>query len=613
MFERDKDLLREYGVPLELVDIDAWGTEQGYLIPKDKYYLPEIAFTPEELGALLVAAQSGGENSAAEQAARKLLYGADGGVLAGLAGGPLASGSDARSALVLASPTRPPATAACASATAPRTARSPSAMSTPSRWSSAAGTGTSWGTTASATTSAPSASRGSRASPPTRGEGIVPPETSGRPTTSRRDRGRRGSRIGAVWRSPPTSAWWAGGSLAGAEPSGHACGRVGADVRAVRGRGAPSPALILQFGPDAAALEAATPPCEPRSSAAWRRRPCLSGAARRPRRASASATCSSSCRTSSSTPASARRGGHPVRRPARSAPPGPRPALHVGAPSRTARGPDRRGRGRGRPDLDQDGRPLRPAAAAHPERGARPATCAGRSWLPRPACPRPRRSRALCEAPRLASGPMPSARRMPASRRRRPRDGARAPGRSCVRPRVTTSGSRSSTSPPPRGPGARVASTPRRSSRAWATGTWRPGTPSADAERLFRADRVRRAAPHGRARSTPRGLAGAGRPLYTPSGDDVPVRLRLRPPARWIAEYYATVGSARARRRLARGDPARAAARMGRTAAAARRVGCRGRRPARARRRGPRAGARARSPATGTRRPDDRPGLVTLG
>lgn len=102
MFERDKDLLRDYGVPLELVDIDAWGTEQGYLIPKDRYYLPEIAFTPEELGALLVAAQSGGENTVAEAGARKLLYGADGGVLAGLAGGPLAAGSDARSALVLA-------------------------------------------------------------------------------------------------------------------------------------------------------------------------------------------------------------------------------------------------------------------------------------------------------------------------------------------------------------------------------------------------------------------------------------------------------------------------------------------------------------------------------
>ena len=101
MFERDKDLLRDFGVPLELVDTDVWGTEQGYLIPKDKYYLPEIAFSPQELGALLVAAQSGGEDSAAEQAARKLLYGADGGVLARLRGGPLTSGSDARSSLVL--------------------------------------------------------------------------------------------------------------------------------------------------------------------------------------------------------------------------------------------------------------------------------------------------------------------------------------------------------------------------------------------------------------------------------------------------------------------------------------------------------------------------------
>jgi proteasome accessory factor B len=102
MFERDKDHLRAYGIPLELVDVDAWGTEQGYMIPKDEYYLPEIAFSPEELGALLVAAQSRGENTPAEQAARKLVYGADGGMLAGLAGGPLASGSDARSALVLA-------------------------------------------------------------------------------------------------------------------------------------------------------------------------------------------------------------------------------------------------------------------------------------------------------------------------------------------------------------------------------------------------------------------------------------------------------------------------------------------------------------------------------
>jgi len=61
----------------------------------------------------------------------------------------------------------------------------------------------------------------------------------------------------------------------------------------------------------------------------------------------------------------------------------------------------------------------------------------------------------------------------------------------------------------------------------------------ADGERLFRADRVRSAAPTGET-FTPRGLRGAGRDLYSPTGEDVAVRLRLRPAARWIAEYYAT-------------------------------------------------------------------------
>ncbi len=102
MFERDKDILRDYGVPLQLVDTDAWGTEQGYVIPKDAYYLPEIAFTPEELAALFVAAQGVRNDTPAEEAVRKLMVGAEGSMLAGLAGGPLASGSDARGSLVMA-------------------------------------------------------------------------------------------------------------------------------------------------------------------------------------------------------------------------------------------------------------------------------------------------------------------------------------------------------------------------------------------------------------------------------------------------------------------------------------------------------------------------------
>lgn len=59
-----------------------------------------------------------------------------------------------------------------------------------------------------------------------------------------------------------------------------------------------------------------------------------------------------------------------------------------------------------------------------------------------------------------------------------------------------------------------------------------------DEERLFRVDRI------SEVRATadpfePRGLRGSDRPLYRPGQDDVEVRLRLSPRARWVAEYYA--------------------------------------------------------------------------
>jgi proteasome accessory factor B len=85
MFERDKDVLRDIGVPIEVVSTDVWDAEQGYTIPKDRYYLPEISFTPEEITALAVAARSVGD-ATAEDAVRKLLSGAEGGVLASLEG-----------------------------------------------------------------------------------------------------------------------------------------------------------------------------------------------------------------------------------------------------------------------------------------------------------------------------------------------------------------------------------------------------------------------------------------------------------------------------------------------------------------------------------------------
>jgi proteasome accessory factor C len=60
-----------------------------------------------------------------------------------------------------------------------------------------------------------------------------------------------------------------------------------------------------------------------------------------------------------------------------------------------------------------------------------------------------------------------------------------------------------------------------------------------DAERLFRVDRIGSVERTGE-RFDPRGLEGAGRPLYTPGEHDVEVRLRLTPEARWVAEYYET-------------------------------------------------------------------------
>ena len=58
-----------------------------------------------------------------------------------------------------------------------------------------------------------------------------------------------------------------------------------------------------------------------------------------------------------------------------------------------------------------------------------------------------------------------------------------------------------------------------------------------DDERLLRIDRIASVDETGE-RFSPRGLQGAGRPLYTPSDRDVDVRVRLRPAARWVAEYY---------------------------------------------------------------------------
>ncbi len=57
MFERDKDLLRSLGIPLELRPTDVWEVEHGYLVPPREYELPDPGLTDEERAALWLAAQ----------------------------------------------------------------------------------------------------------------------------------------------------------------------------------------------------------------------------------------------------------------------------------------------------------------------------------------------------------------------------------------------------------------------------------------------------------------------------------------------------------------------------------------------------------------------------
>ena len=55
-FERDKDDLREMGVPVELSDVDSpTGPVAAYRIHKDQYYLRDPGLEPDELAALHLA------------------------------------------------------------------------------------------------------------------------------------------------------------------------------------------------------------------------------------------------------------------------------------------------------------------------------------------------------------------------------------------------------------------------------------------------------------------------------------------------------------------------------------------------------------------------------
>lgn len=55
MFERDKEELRSLGIPIERRFTDVWEIDEGYLISPERYYLPELDLTPDEMAALWIA------------------------------------------------------------------------------------------------------------------------------------------------------------------------------------------------------------------------------------------------------------------------------------------------------------------------------------------------------------------------------------------------------------------------------------------------------------------------------------------------------------------------------------------------------------------------------
>jgi predicted DNA-binding transcriptional regulator YafY len=66
MFERDKDLLKRMGVPLELKATDKWEIDFGYTVDPDEYAIPDPRLTEQERVALSVAARMvrlGGTNA----------------------------------------------------------------------------------------------------------------------------------------------------------------------------------------------------------------------------------------------------------------------------------------------------------------------------------------------------------------------------------------------------------------------------------------------------------------------------------------------------------------------------------------------------------------------
>ena len=72
MFERDKDTLRDLGVPVVTVSSPAHGDDQGYRVDLDAYSLPAMELNPAQLGVLALAAEFWRDQTLHTDAARAL-------------------------------------------------------------------------------------------------------------------------------------------------------------------------------------------------------------------------------------------------------------------------------------------------------------------------------------------------------------------------------------------------------------------------------------------------------------------------------------------------------------------------------------------------------------
>ncbi len=72
-FERDKEDLRELGIPLETGSDSVFDDEVGYRIRRDDYALPDIALTPDEAAVIAVAARAWSRASLGAAASGALL------------------------------------------------------------------------------------------------------------------------------------------------------------------------------------------------------------------------------------------------------------------------------------------------------------------------------------------------------------------------------------------------------------------------------------------------------------------------------------------------------------------------------------------------------------